>query len=258
MAERGYSKPIWIDDAFPIGFLANFRVSPTLGWPSIYPVTDSTHDQVFALLVAVAHQQEPAYSEAVAWIRAQAATGMVKKVVTALGEGAAGIQIGNLEDWMLDTGPAIREVTVNLIGGAAMFGMIDVDHAAGYKIGDVRTPQAPRPAYDNLALLVGLVGNGHFDEVTRVGGLTGARGYKLRRGDDVTWVLWNEAGLVLPGQPEPSVTFDVTLAPGNTRALVSQTFSTDADPLSSELAASPSRAVALTLTTVPVIVQEKP
>ncbi|MDO8391793.1 MAG: hypothetical protein Q7V57_15060 [Actinomycetota bacterium] len=256
MAERGYSKPIWIDDAFPVGFLANLRIVPDGGWPSIHPVTDATHDQVLALLVAVARGEEPAASEAVAWIRALAASEMVKKVATAVGEGAAGIEIGNLEDWMVDTGPVVREVTVNLIGAAGMFGMIDVTHPHGYGIDAVRAPGAARPAYLNLALLTALIGDGHFDSVEAVGGLTGARGYRFSRGGDVTWVLWNEAGLVLPGQPDPSVPFELTLAPGATHVVVTTVATTTLGPSTVEQAASTTGIVHLTLSTVPVIVRE--
>ena len=140
MQERGYEKPIWIDDAFAVSYLATFHPAPNIGWPATYPVSEETHGTVYDLLGDVALLEEPAYSEAVAWIRTQTASGAVKKAVTALGEGALGIQIGNLEDWMLDSAPPIRRTQINLIGAAGMMGMIDVSHPQGYQIDRVRAP----------------------------------------------------------------------------------------------------------------------
>jgi hypothetical protein len=180
---------------------------------------------------------------------------VIRKAVTALGEGSAGIQIGNLEDWMLDSGAGLREATVNLLGASAMYGMVEVSHPKGYQIDDVRTPGEPRPAYMNLELIAEVIGAGRFDAVARVGGLAGARGYRLERGDAVTWVLWNEAGLQFPGDPEPAVEFVLEAGEGVkgvTTVLSAASGRGVGDPVE---AAAEGGKVTLTLTPSPVVVR---
>jgi hypothetical protein len=201
MSDRGYSRPIWFDDAFPLGGLANFW-----GFPPHYPVTAEQQGPIWALLEDIALLEEPAHSEAVAWLRALAAAGTVKKVVTALGEGAAGIQIGNTEDWMHDEDTALRHSFTGFIGAAAAYGMIDVTHDGGYQVCDVRTPGPPRPAYRNLELLTDKLGDAEFDYTSTVGGTEGVRGYRFQESGWTLWVLWNEAGVLrLPGEVEEPV-----------------------------------------------------
>jgi len=209
MAERGYDRPVLIDDAFPMSGLANFELLPGTGWPSVYPVDQQSREDVLSLLVSAAREDRADSEEAIAWVREQAAIGLVRKAVTAYGEGYAGIQLGNLEDWMLDQGAGLREAQVNVIGAATMMGMIDVTHRSGYQVDDPRTPGAPRPAYHTLALLIEKIGAFGYDEVEPVGGLTGPRGYRFERGGVPIWVLWHEAGLVMPGEPAPMIEFEI-------------------------------------------------
>ena len=218
MDQRGYRYPIWIDDAFPMGPLAN-----NAGLPALYPVTYPQYDDVYNVLVSIALLDEtttPPYSEAAAWMEAEVSKGLVQKGVTALGEGAAGIQLGNLEDWMLDPGflaEGFRNITVGLIGAAASFGMMEVGHPDGYDLCDGRVPGEPRPGFYAMQQLAAAIGDGQFDRVVRLGGLEGARGYRLERGSQTTWVLWNEPGapLILPGEPAaPAVSFDIDVASG--------------------------------------------
>jgi len=203
MSDRGYSRPIWFDDAFPLGGLAN-----AWGFPPHYPVTAQQQGAIWALLEDIALLEEPAHSEAVAWLRALAAAGTVKKVVTAFGEGAVGIQIGNTEDWMHDDNPALRHSTTGFIGAAAAYGMIDVTHDGGYQVCDVRSPGPPRPAYRNLELLTAKLGDGVFDYTSTIGGTEGVRGYRFQESGSYLWVLWNEDGVLrLPGETEEPVEY---------------------------------------------------
>lgn len=213
MAERGYTAPIWIDDAFPIGFLAN-----DANWPAFYPVTEGDYDAVLDALLDVARGDEAA----TAWIRALCAHGTVHKTVTALGEGYAGVQLGNTEDWMPDEGENLRETQVRLIGASTAMGMVDVVHD-GFDNSDVRQAGAPRAAWQNLALLaseldrLGLNGDVAPADFSaeRLGGNTGARGYAFESDGQRLWVLWAEDGVLqLPGEDEDAVETTLNLPDG--------------------------------------------
>ena len=177
MAFRGYDKPIWLDDAFPISLLAN------LTWPVVYPLQgEAERAPVLDALRAVALLAEPAYSESKAWIEGLTARGTVQKAITALGEGAVGIQLGNTEDWMHDTNTGLRLLQVNLIGAAAMMGMMEVTHPGDqYDICFPRTPGTPRPAHHNLGLLTERIGDGSFELIDPIASTGGVRGYTFHR-----------------------------------------------------------------------------
>ena len=201
MAERGYDKPIWIDDAFPISFLASDY------WPAWYPATDLTSAALYDVLLQVAEGTSP---EADAWIEAEVAKGVVHKAVTALGEGYVGIQLGNTEDWMPPEDVAVRRSAVSFIGAAAMMGMMDVDPGGG-QLGDVRVPGDARPALRSYSLVLDKLGDGAFDVIEPLGGLTGVRGYRFERAGAPLWVLWAEDGVIqLPGVEEPTTELVLT------------------------------------------------
>ncbi len=207
MDQRGYSHPVWFDDAFPMGGLANYW-----GFPAMYPVTGDQQDAIWDALEAIARFEEPANSEALPWLRRLAAAGTVKKVVTALAEGAVGIQIGNTEDWVPDDDIAIRHSFAGFIGAPAFLGMLDVVHDAGEGTCDVRTAGATRPAYRNLELLAEKLGDGTFDYITFFGSLEGVRGYRFENPGHSMWVLWNEDGVLeLPGEVEETVPYTLVL-----------------------------------------------
>ncbi len=87
--------------------MGHLAAAPALDQRPSHPVTEDNRDACWQVLRDVARMEEPAHSAALPWIRAEAAKGLVQKVVTALGEGAGGMMIGNLEDWLPDEGPAI-------------------------------------------------------------------------------------------------------------------------------------------------------
>jgi hypothetical protein len=218
METRGYDHPIWLDDAFPAGVLANGA-----SYPTNYPVTAESYPEVYALLRALARGEAwEGYTpeEALDWVLAYYGAHTVKKVITTLGEGASGIMIGNTEDWMFDEGASLRDAQVFLIGGAAAMGMTEVNHDGGYDICDEREAGAARPALSNIGLLVDFLGVEAFDEVERIGGNEGARGYALRREGGSRWVLWNEDGeLHLPGDPAEAVLRYELAVPAGVEAL---------------------------------------
>jgi hypothetical protein len=214
MESRGYDKPIWIDDAFAVSFLAN------QGWPSWHPVTDANHGAVYDVLDRVALGDDP---EARAWIEAEVAKGVVHKAVTALGEGYVGINLGNTEDWMPLEPVDQRRSFVSLIGAAAMMGWTDVDPGTG-QLGAIRTPGEERPALGAFELVQDKLGDGDFDVIEPLGELTGLRGYRFERDGVPMWVLWSEDGVLqLPGDdPEETGSLTLTVPEGIDRLCISQ------------------------------------
>ncbi len=249
MAERGYDKPIWIDDAFPISFLANNGYRPA--W---HPVTDDIYDGIYDELQSIAKGTDD--GTALAWIQAECAKGTVHKAVTALGEGYAGIQLGNTEDWMTNDHPSLRSHTVSLIGAAAMMGMVDVTRD-GLELDKLRTAGEPRPAWHAMTLAQTMLGDGDFDVRERVGGTTGVRGYYFERAGAPLWVLWAEDNVLqLPGHDEAPTSH--TLDVGELSAVTLTTTPTsDGDGSGAvetiELPAG-SAILTLSLTSVPVFV----
>lgn len=211
MASRGYGKPVFVDDAFPISFLANYHPLPNVGWPAFYPVTEERYQSVYRLLQDVAGLAEPAYSTARAWVEAEVGRGVLKKSVTAFVEGYAGIQLGNTEDWMDDANVALRRLAVNLIGASAAMGLVDVLHLEPAGVCAARTPGVVRPGWHGLGLAARALSSARRAE--RLSGLPeGIRAFRLSKGSAATTVLWNEpreAPLPLPGEPDPPVRVDL-------------------------------------------------
>ena len=254
MAARGYERPIWFDDAFPIGYLANFHIGGA-GLPAWYPVTEAQYQSVYDLLVAVAKLAEPAYTPAMRWIRAEVAAGLVKKVVVAAGEGAAGIQIGNTEDWMTDREAGLRHGVVNFIGAAAMMGLVDVTHPAGYAGCAERTAGARRPGWYNLARLATAFAD--TTTVTRIDGLaTGVWAYRFRRASGDLVVAWHEDGVLqLPGESETPVSVTIPWTSKDRVRVTPATTDPDIPEPSTVERPVVGGVVTLELTSVPVFVE---
>ncbi len=211
MMLRGYQKPIWLDDAFPMSLLAN------VAWPVAYPLqVEAERLPVLTALRAVALLAEPAYSESKTWVTRLTARGTVQKVITALGEGAVGIQLGNTEDWMHDSNTALRQLQVNLIGAAAMMGFVEVSHPGNlYDYCSPRTPGNPRPAFHNLSLLTERIQGVAFDQIDKFAGTGGIRGYTFHRGGEWWSCVWLEDDqLQLPGDPEVPIQMTIPVPSG--------------------------------------------
>ncbi len=228
-------------------------------YPANYPVTAASQPEVYALLRALARQEEVdgfSPEEAREWVLAYYGAHTVKKVVTALGEGAAGIMIGNTEDWMVDSGQSLRDGQVFLLGGSTTMGMTEVTHPAGYDLCAERQAGEARPALTNLGLVLEFLGGEAVEEVERVGANEGPRGYALRRGGVTSWVLWNEDGeLHLPGDPAEAVeSYALTLPEGVRSVRLTRTVLTmGAEPVE-EMVSGEGGVVTLELTAAPVIV----
>jgi hypothetical protein len=250
MKSNGYEKPIWIDEATPIAYL----VTPKADLPAIFPVTQMNQPAVAQLLLDVAHQQEPAYSRAVAWMQAQVAIGLVKKVVVAMAGGAVGIQMGSTEDMLNDASTAVRDMQVQVMGSAAMSGLIDVRHDS-YEPCLARRPLGPRPALTNLTLLAQKLGPASDGAmVAESTDVKTARVFRYDRAGRSLWIAWNDDHLLhLPDDPAEMPALPTFSARGAGRVRVTR-FATSGAGTPRDMTVADD-AITLSLTSVPVLVE---
>ena len=255
MKKRGYEKPIWIDEATPIGYLVARKPNPDVDLPAIFPVTPAIQANLHTLLVDVARMEEPAYGRGLAWIQTQVATGLVKKVVTAMAAGAVGIQMASTEDVLNDNTPFVRHNQVELWGSAAMTGLIDVSRESS-AVCTPRRPVAPRPAFSNLALLLAKLGPNADATITQIS--VEAKGPKVYRyaGGRPFLIAWNEPRVLhLPGEVEMPVNAALPF-PGAARVRVSRVATAGAPPADAVRDLNVvDGTVTVQLTTVPVIIE---
>ncbi len=185
MQQRGYEKPIWVGDV-------NYTASPMMFWGMpVPPYTENQKSAIEATLKALAQPRHPRHAEALAWLRAEQARGLVKKVVLAMAEGLAGINIGNLKD------EPLFGVVPTITGTVAFQGLMDTT-------GVPAKPGAPRPAYHALALLVQKLADFSKVEPLELG--RGIHAYRFTVLHRPVYVLWYDDGRrYLPGDTEPTV-----------------------------------------------------
>jgi hypothetical protein len=203
-------RPIWVGDAFPMSLLVGFGglVPPT----PFAPATAATRDAVVALLRSVADPGASDHAAAEAWLRAEVAMGLTRKLVVSAGEGLLGINVGNLEDWR--TGVAALDAAAVPGLGASMFmGLTDTsktnqrpggaltyngqDWARARRAGD------RRPGWYALRLVEEKLAR--YSSITRLELGAGVWAYRFEMPGGPRWVLWRDDGaLHLPGDPAPS------------------------------------------------------
>ncbi len=190
MRQYGYEKPIWVGDV-------NYTAHPLMFWGiPVPPYTQKQKPAIEDTLKALANPRHPRHATALAWLRAEQARGLVKKVVLAMAEGLAGINIGNTADW------GLFSVLPQITGTAAFQGLIDTT-------GFPPKPGQPRPAYHALALVAKkLLG---FSAVKPLDIGEGVYAYQFTVRRQPVYVLWYDDGRrYLPDDPEP--TTQVTLS----------------------------------------------
>lgn len=254
LRKRGTSKPLWIDDAFPHSMLANGTPSGEL----VYPVTSAQKPAVYELILRVADLAHPGNAEATAWLRALVATEIVHKVVVAAGEGAAAIQMGNTEDWALDTqveGLGGRKQSAYLIGAAAFMGLVDSTHPNGYEPCRLRTPGKIRPAYRNLELLASKLLR--FEKAERLlGPGKGGWAYRFTREGKSLVVAWAEDDVLqLPGETEAAVEVTIPVGAASQARVTWAVTDVSAPAPRVETLAVVAGAVTLQLTSVPAFIE---
>lgn len=203
MARRGYDKPIWIGDTWGGTTLNGYGPAACPGSPSTsilaYPATEADRCEVAAALQALARGADPDHEEALRWIRAESAAGTVRKIVVAAGEGLAGINMGNVEDW-----EPLMVLTLGGAGTSPWQGMLDRNMLTKKLLGR-------RPSFFALQQIATLIQTAEtvqrlpgYDEKTYI--------YQFRLADGgVAHVVWTDIGLWLPGMSMPTRTVRVPI-----------------------------------------------
>ncbi len=223
--------PIWIGDAFSMSALVGYAdpLGLTRG-RTFAPAMDEDRDAVIALLEAVADPGAVDHAAATAWLRAEMARGLVKKIVVSAGEGLAGINLGNLEDWSFGDVSAINVGLVRSAGTSIFMGMMDRTltnrHADGPlqgpadPISKIRRPGEPRAAFYALQVVMGEIAG--YTAVQRLELSADVWAYRFERAGGPLWVVWYDNGdLHLPGDSPPSVAVDLDV--GGERARFART-----------------------------------
>jgi hypothetical protein len=223
-------RPIWIGDAFSMSALVGYAdpLGLTRG-RTFAPATDEDQGAVVALLESVADPEAADHAAATAWLRAEMARGLVKKIVVSAGAGLAGINVGNLEDWSFGDVSAVNVGLVRSAGTSIFMGMMDrtlTNRHAGAPlkgladpISKIRRPGELRAAFYALQLVAGRVGG--YTAVQRLELGAGVWAYRFERVDDPFWVVWYDDGdLHLPSDSPPVVAVDLDV--GEERARVAR------------------------------------
>lgn len=210
-------RSIWIGDAFPMSGLIGFGgfVPPT----PFAPVTLETRDGVVKLLQAAADPSDPDHTVDQAWLYAETAIGLTRKIVVSTGEGLRGINVGNLEDWKTGI-PGVDRTTVPMLGGSMFMGLTDTtltnerpggtlpftgqDWSKARHVGDLR------PAWYALALVANKLGQFNTVETLSLGENIWA--YRFETPSGPVWVAWfDDRLLYLPDETPPSVTVNLQI-----------------------------------------------
>jgi len=204
-------KPVWIGDAFPMSGLVGYGglVPPT----PFSPVTLESRDAMVKLLQAATDPSDPDHASSLAWLYAETAIGLTRKITVSAGEGLRGINIGNLEDWKTGI-PAVDRTAVPMLGGSMLMGLTDTtvtndkpggtlpfsgqDWSKARHVGDLR------PAWRTLELVIGKIGG--FTSVQKLDLGPNIWAYQFETPTGTVWVLWYDNNLLyLPGETSPSV-----------------------------------------------------
>ncbi|MDP7110825.1 MAG: hypothetical protein QGH45_02615 [Myxococcota bacterium] len=251
MADRGYDHPIWIVAAPAVGPLASGA-----GFPAQYPVEAAQQADIVAALAALATFEEPAAGQARDWLAARAASGVVHKAATALGEGAVGIQLAPTVDALDASDAGLRLAAIEREGASVALGMLDASRTDGGC--GTWTAEALRPAYRNLELLADKLGDGQFVIQSPVGDTEGVRGYRFERIGYALYVLWWEDGVLeLPGETEAPTSYSLPLQCAEDEATVTRAVIDPAapPPQPEQVPLEEDCSLYLELTSVPVFVE---
>jgi len=205
-------KPIWIGDAFPMSGLVGFGgfVPPS----PFAPVTQETRDVVVKLLQAVADPSLPDHVTDQAWLYAQTAIGLTRKIVASASQGLRGINIGNLEDWKTGIS-SVDKAAVPMLGASMFMGLTDTTITNqkpggnlpfnGQDWSKARRAGGLRPAWYALTLIAEKIGQ--FTTVQQLNLGEDIWSYRFETPSAPIWVLWyDDRALYLPGETPPSVT----------------------------------------------------
>jgi hypothetical protein len=188
MARHGYQKPVWAGDATSA---LNLMVSP-----AFFPDRPFKAAELLRLrgLVGVGgilnNPKDPAYAATERWFRAEQASLTVKKLVTGMAAGLAGINLCCLQDWPPVTGFPYQ-------------GLTDEN-------------QQPRPALYSLGLVTRKLAG--YTEVKSLALEKNVYAYQFTVGGKPVVVLWYDEGRhYLPEAQEPSAQVTLPFAAAQAR-----------------------------------------
>lgn len=202
MSQRGYSKPIWIGDTWGGAGLNGWgpAACPAQSNSGLleYPATETNRCAIAATLNALANTNDTSHDTAIAWIRAESASGTVRKVALATALGLAGINIGNTEDWE----PLM--LTLGAAGTSPWQGMLDRNiltmQVTGY-----------RPSYYALKQISALLDRTNSAErLSTFDNTTYILRFNLKDGTRA-YVAWADTGLWLPPAAATTRTVELDL-----------------------------------------------
>ncbi len=195
-------RPVWVGDAFPASTLVAYNNRP------FYPAAGGQQGAITALLGAAVDAGDPAHAVGLAWARAQVARGLVRKAVLAAAAGAAGINLGNLEDWTTGLVPADRLFAAGA-GTSVVSGHVDTTISnnrpggplpyAGDGFSRARSAGAARPSFTALTQVAGAL-RGATAVAREPAADPGAWLFLLGGRAPATWIGWVDDGTQdLPG-----------------------------------------------------------
>ena len=196
MHKHGYEKPLWAGDV-------NFNINPMLWWGQAnYPYVAAQKNAILKWLQAMKNPRDPLHKQAEAWFRAEQARFTAKKILSCMGEGLAGINMGNLEDW------EVFSILPAVTGTGGFCGLID--RKPPRRMDEPRVPGEPRPAYWTMKQIIEKLSHCHSPQRLDLGKWVyawrfqgqGAQG----QGGSVVALWYEEPRGLLPGQPEPKRT----------------------------------------------------
>lgn len=250
MRKHGYEKPIWAGDV-------NFNINPMLWWgrPN-YPYTGAQKNAILKWLAAMKNPKDPLHAQAQRWFRAEQARFTAKKLISCMGEGLAGINMGNLEDW------EVLSILPQISGTAGFCGLID--RQPPRRMDDPRKPGQPRPAYWTMKLVIEKLGRCRSPQrLSHLGKNIYAWRFQAptsQAPDDPqsTLALWYEPPIgLLPDNPLP--TTNVELETAAQRVVVTPIITEIGQTQAVSKTIRPNRGrLRLTLTAAPVFLEELP
>jgi hypothetical protein len=209
MSKHGYGKPIWAGDV-------NANINPMLWWNhGNYPYVDAQKQGILSWINAMKTPTHAMHRVAEKWFRAEQARFTAKKLLSFMGEGLAGANMGNMEDW------GFFAVLPVITGSQGFCGLIDVKPIR--RMDEPRVCTQRRPAFWTLKMLIGkLDGYGGAERLD-----LGTSVYAWRfhapeeaagRARSIVAIWYDQGKGLLPGDREPQV--QVSLPIEGSRATV--------------------------------------
>lgn len=253
MRRHGCEKSIWAGDI-------NFTLNPMLWWGKpYYPYTAEQKGDIERWLQAMRNPGHPRHAEALRWFRAEQAAFVAKKLLCCIGEGLAGANMGNLEDWPL------FGILPTISGTGGFCGLADIEGLGPApkglpKAAAPRRPGKPRPAFWTLTLLIEKLQP--YRAATRLPVGPGLYAYRFHtpapasQAPPSTVALWHDDGRgQLPGDPEPQA--QVALPTRAKRATLTPIITAIGQEKATPRPASASNGrLVLTATETPVLIDE--